>query len=224
MQVDVAPDKKTLGQRAAKDGAALLRGALKARGRANYQFFDPVMATSAYAALVMEGELGHALERNEFELYFQPQVRARDGSLVGAEALIRWNHPQRGLLLPDEFIPVAEQRRLMLPIGQWVLKEAARCAERWHAMGLAVEPVAVNLSTVQFHSIGFITAVTQALPVDGGAGGLLELELTERMLMDDLADVKERLMQLKALGLRISVDDFGTGYSSLGHRNEFVRQ
>ena len=192
----------------------------KARGRANYQFFDPVMATSAYAALVMEGELGQALERGEFELYFQPQVRADDGRMVGAEALIRWNHPERGLLLPDEFIPVAEQRRLMLPIGQWVLKEAARCATRWHAMGLAVAPVAVNLSTVQFHSIGFIDAVAQVLPKDGVGFGRLELELTERMLMDDLPEVKQRLMRLKALGLRISVDDFGTGYSSLGHLKE----
>ncbi|MEO7010036.1 MAG: EAL domain-containing protein, partial [Caldimonas sp.] len=192
----------------------------KARGRANFQFFDPVMATSAYAALVMESELGQALERSEFELHFQPQVRASDGSLVGAEALIRWNHPQRGLLLPDEFIPVAEQRRLMLPIGQWVLKEAARCAARWHAMGLAVAPVAVNLSTVQFHSTGFVAAVAQVVPHDGVGFGLLELELTERMLMDDLPEVKQRLMRLKALGLRISVDDFGTGYSSLGHLKE----
>jgi diguanylate cyclase (GGDEF)-like protein len=192
----------------------------KARGRANFQFFDPVMATSAYAALVMEGDLGHALERAEFELFFQPQVRARDGGIVGAEALLRWNHPTRGLLLPDEFIPVAEQRRLMLPIGQWVLVEAARWAVRWHAMGLGVAPVAVNLSTVQFHSIGFIDAVAQALPAGGVAGGLIELELTERMLMDDLPEVKQRLMRLKALGLRISVDDFGTGYSSLGHLKE----
>ena len=192
----------------------------KARGRANFQFFDPAMATSAYAALVMESELGQALERGEFELHFQPQVRSSDGGLVGAEALIRWNHPQRGLLLPDEFIPVAEQRRLMLPIGQWVLKEAARCAARWHAKGLAVAPVAVNLSTVQFHSIGFVDAVAQVVPHDGVGFGLLELELTERMLMDDLVEVKQRLMRLKALGLRISVDDFGTGYSSLGHLKE----
>jgi EAL domain-containing protein (putative c-di-GMP-specific phosphodiesterase class I) len=192
----------------------------KARGRANFQFFDPVMATSAYAALVMESELGQALERDEFELHFQPQVRSSDGSLVGAEALIRWNQPQRGLLLPDEFIPVAEQRRLMLPIGQWVLTEAARCAARWHAMGLAVAPVAVNLSTVQFHSIGFVDAVAEVVPHDGVGFGLLELELTERMLMDDLPEVKQRLMRLKALGLRISVDDFGTGYSSLGHLKE----
>ncbi len=189
----------------------------KVRGRANAQFFDPVMATAAYAALVMEGQLAQALERGEFELYFQPQVRAADGVPIGAEALIRWNHPERGLLLPDQFIPVAEQRRLMLPIGQWVLQEAVRCATRWQAMGLNVAPVAVNLSTVQFHSIGFIDAVAQVLPPDGVSEGLIELELTERTLMDDLAAVKQRLLRLKALGLRISVDDFGTGYSSLAH-------
>jgi diguanylate cyclase (GGDEF)-like protein/PAS domain S-box-containing protein len=192
----------------------------KARGRANHQFFDPVMATAAYAALVMEGELAQALERGEFELYFQPQVRAGSGVMVGAEALIRWNHPQRGLLMPDDFIPVAEQRRLMLPIGQWVLKEAARCAVHWQALGLGVAPVAVNLSTVQFHSIGFIDAVARVLPPGGVGRGLLELELTERMLMDDLAEVKQRLVRLKAMGLHISVDDFGTGYSSLGHLKE----
>ena len=192
----------------------------KARGRANHQFFDRGRANSAYADLVMEGQLAQALERAEFVLHFQPQVRASDGSLVGAEALIRWNHPERGLLLPGAFIPLAEQRQLMLPIGQWVLTEAARCALRWRAMGLAIAPVAVNLSSVQFHSIGFIEAVAQLLPASGVGRGLLELELTERMLMEDLAEVKTRLGHLKAMGLQISVDDFGTGYSSLGHLKE----
>jgi diguanylate cyclase (GGDEF)-like protein/PAS domain S-box-containing protein len=192
----------------------------KARGRANYQFFDHGMATSAYDELVMEGQLALALERGEFVLHFQPQVRAHDGQLVGAEALIRWNHPERGLLLADAFIPLAEQRQLMLPIGQWVLGEAARCAVLWHEMGMAVTSVAVNLSSVQFHSIGFVEAVAQVLPPGGMASGLLELELTERMLMDDLVMVKQRLSQLKAMGLQISVDDFGTGYSSLGHLKE----
>ncbi len=192
----------------------------KARGRANHQFFDRGVVNSAYAELVMEGQLAQALERGEFVLHFQPQVRARDGSLVGAEALIRWNHPERGLLLADAFIPLAEQRRLMLPIGQWVLGEAARCAVRWREMGLAVAPVAVNLSSVQFQSIGFIEAVAQVLPESGIGSGLLELELTERMLMDDMVEVKQRLAHLKAMGMQISVDDFGTGYSSLGHLKE----
>jgi len=192
----------------------------KARGRANVQFFESQMATAAYAALVMEGQLAQALERGEFVLYFQPQVRAADGALVGAEALIRWQHPERGLLSADAFIPLAEQRQLMLPIGQWVLAEAARCALRWHAMGLGVAPVAVNLASVQFQSQGFVEAVAQVLPAGDWDRGLLELELTERMLMDDLPRVKQRLTQLKAMGLRISVDDFGTGYSSLGHLKE----
>ena len=102
----------------------------KARGRANHQFYDPGMAGSAYAALVMEGQLTQALERGEFELHFQPQVDARDGQPIGCEALLRWNHPERGLLLPDEFIPVAEGQRLMLQIGQWALARAAACADR----------------------------------------------------------------------------------------------
>ncbi len=192
----------------------------KARGRAQFRFFDPVMASSAYAAMVMEGELGQALERGEFELYFQPQVSARDGSLVGAEALIRWHHPARGLLLPGEFIPVAEQQRLMLAIGQWVLREAARHAARWQAMGLNVSPVAVNLSTMQFQAPFFAESVAQVLREEGVQGQLIELELTERMLMDDLAEVSARLRQLSQLGIRVSVDDFGTGYSSLGHLKE----
>jgi diguanylate cyclase (GGDEF)-like protein/PAS domain S-box-containing protein len=195
----------------------------KARGRAHHRYFDPDMADTAYAALVLEGQLAHALERGEFELYFQPQQRTRDGTLAGAEALLRWNHPERGLLMPDEFIPVAERQRLMLPIGQWALREAARCVSSWHEMGLAVAPVAVNLSTVQFQSVGFVEAVAQVLKDEGGrvaGAGLLELELTERMLMDDLGEVKHRLERLKAMGLGIAVDDFGTGYSSLGHLKE----
>ncbi|MEO6030970.1 MAG: EAL domain-containing protein [Burkholderiaceae bacterium] len=192
----------------------------KACGRANVQFFDSGMAAHAYAALVIEGQLALALERGEFELHFQPQVRAVDGVVVGAEALIRWNHPERGLLLADAFIPVAEQRRLMVPIGQWVLQEALRCAQRWEALGLAVAPVGVNLSSVQFGSIGFVDAIAAVLPPGGVRRGLIELELTERMLMDDLAEVKQRLEHLKALGLQIAVDDFGTGYSSLGHLKE----
>ena len=189
----------------------------KSRGRANYQFFDRGMASAAYAALVMEGQLAQALEHGEFELYFQPQVTAHGGALVGAEALIRWNHPERGLLLPNEFIHLAERQRLMLRIGQWVLQEAARCIKRWHAIELGVPTVAVNLSTLQFLSPGFIDAVAQVLPADGLDSGMLELELTERMLMDDMSEVKQRLLRLRAMGLSISVDDFGTGYSSLGH-------
>ena len=192
----------------------------KSRGRANYQFFDPATASAAYAALIMESQLAQAIERNEFLLHFQPQVRAADGALAGVEALIRWNHPERGLLWPDAFIPLAEQRRLMLPIGQWVLRAAARCAKRWRSMGLAEVPMAVNLSSMQFHASNFLEVIEQVLRDEKIPGSWLELELTERMLMDDVGSVRQVLHQLKSMGIRISVDDFGTGYSSLAHLKE----
>src|SRR5882724_11464618 len=192
----------------------------KSRGRANHQFFTSEMASSAYQALVMESQLLQALEHGEFVLYFQPQLRARDGVLVGVEALIRWRHPERGLLQPDAFIPLAEQQRVMLPIGQWVLREAARCAKHWRTLGLTRVPVAVNLSSMQFQTSGFTALIEQLLIEEGVTGEALELELTERMLMDDLSEVKRKLTELKALGMRISVDDFGTGYSSLAHLKE----
>ncbi|MGY4830954.1 EAL domain-containing protein [Sphaerotilaceae bacterium SBD11-9] len=192
----------------------------KSRGRANFQFFTSEMASSAYEALVLESQMVQALARGEFVLHFQPQLRSRDGVLVGAEALIRWNHPERGLLQPDAFIPLAEQQRLMLPIGQWVLREAARAARALHAAGLVDVPVAVNLSTVQFQTSGFTALIEQLLAEEGVSGDLLEFELTERMLMDDLPEVKRKLRELKDLGIRISVDDFGTGYSSLAHLKE----
>jgi len=188
----------------------------KARGRATLQFFEPALATDAYAALVLEGELTEALARGEFMLHYQPQVRAGDGQLVGAEALIRWQHPQRGLLAPAEFIALAEQQRLMRPIGAWVLREAAAAARRWQDQGLRGVPVAVNLSAQQFQGADFVDSVADALDAAGLPGHLLELELTERMLVEDLPDVGAKLAALKALGIRLSVDDFGTGYSSLG--------
>jgi diguanylate cyclase (GGDEF)-like protein/PAS domain S-box-containing protein len=192
----------------------------KSRGRANCQFFDPAVASAAYDALVLESELAQALQRDEFVLHFQPQVRARDGRLAGIEALIRWRHPERGLLRPDAFIALAEQQRVMLPISQWVLRSASRPALLWRAGGLIDVPVAVNLSSMQFRADGFVDAVAQVLHEEGVPGHWLELELTERMLMDDVGDVRRTLQQLRALGMRVSVDDFGTGYSSLAHLKE----
>ena len=193
----------------------------KSRGRANCQFFDPAVATAAYDALVLESELAQALLHDEFVLHYQPQVRASDGALAGIEALIRWMHPERGMLRPDAFIALAEQQRIMLPISQWVLRTAARAALRWRSMDLIDVPIAVNLSSMQFRATGFVDAVAQVLREEGVPGHWLELELTERMLMDDVGDVKRTLQQLKALGMRVSVDDFGTGYSSLAHLKEF---
>lgn len=187
----------------------------KAQGRATYEFFDAALINSAFDALVMEGELSEALARGEFVLYFQPQVRASDGRLVGAEALLRWQHPTRGLLGPDAFMPLAERQRLMLPLGRWVLQEATRCARRWADAGLVGVQVAVNLSMLQFQSPDFVASVEQVLREAGLPGALLELEVTERMLMADLPDTAHRFAQIKALGVGLSVDDFGTGWSSL---------
>ncbi len=187
----------------------------KKLGRAHWIFFEPAMAAAAYAELAMESRLAQAVRDHEFVLHFQPQLSLRDGTLLGVEALVRWQHPERGLVPPDEFIPVAEARRLILPIGRWVLHEALRCAVRWHASGVARVPVSVNLSTLQFQSPGFVESIERALLEAGATGGMLELELTERMLMDDVGSVRAALQRLKALGVCIAIDDFGTGYTSL---------
>jgi EAL domain-containing protein (putative c-di-GMP-specific phosphodiesterase class I) len=187
----------------------------KADGRAAWRWFEPEMAETAYAELALETQLVQAIRDQAFELHFQPQLRLCDGALCGFEALIRWAHPDLGLLGPNAFIPVAESRRLMLPIGQWALREALRQAARWRAQGLTDVPVAVNLSSLQFQAADFVPSVQALLQETGMPGSALELELTERMLMDDLRSVQALLQQLRGLGVAVSVDDFGTGYTSL---------
>jgi EAL domain-containing protein (putative c-di-GMP-specific phosphodiesterase class I) len=189
----------------------------KAKGRAHWRHFEPVMADSAYAELKMEGRLAQAVRDHEFVLHFQPQLRLADDALVGCEALIRWDQPGRGLVEPDEFIPLAESRRLMLPIGAWVLREALRAARRWQALGWQGLRVAVNLSALEFQAGDFVESVQRLLQEEGADGHLLELELTERMLMEDLSLVRSSLHRLQALGVSIAIDDFGTGYTSLAH-------
>lgn len=196
----------------------------KARGRATYQFFEAALAETAYADLVLEAELAQGLTRNEFELFFQPQVEAATGQLSGAEALLRWRHPQRGLLSPDAFIFVAERHRLMIALGEWVMREAAVTARRWREQGLTAGHgpmrIAVNLSRMQFHLDGFADTVKGVLAESHAQGQWLELELTERMLIDDIEHAPTTLAQLRAMGLTVSVDDFGTGYTSLAHLTE----
>ncbi len=189
----------------------------KAKGRASYCFYEPSQADSAYAELVLESQLVQAIERDEFVLFFQPQVAACNGELIGAEALLRWRHPQRGLLAPDAFIDVAERHRLMLDLGAWVMRAAAEQARAWHQNGLAPVRIAVNLSRMEFRLDGFAELVAKVLSDLGVPGAWLELELTERMLMDEIASAPATLAALRGLGLTISVDDFGTGYTSLAH-------
>jgi diguanylate cyclase (GGDEF)-like protein/PAS domain S-box-containing protein len=205
----------------ALDAEALIKHAdtamyqAKTSGRARVSFFDPATALDAYHSLVLEGQLAHAIEREEFMLHVQPQVDLRDGRVVGSETLIRWQHPERGLLSPEEFIELAEQHQLMVPIGQWVLREAMRCARRWHEAGGAGLPVAVNLSARQFDAPGFVDQVESLLATEGVQGRWIELEVTERMLMSGSVSVLERLVRLRRMGIRMSIDDFGTGWSSL---------
>ena len=189
----------------------------KARGRAGFEFFRPAMAEQARAELAMESRLTQAVQGHEFVLHYQPQLRLGTGELVGIEALVRWQHPELGLLLPDQFIPLAEARRVILPMGEWVLATALRQAVHWHQTGQARVPVAVNLSALQFQAQDFVATIEQALSRAGASGDMLELELTERMLMDDLAAVQTVLLHLRGLGVRLAVDDFGTGYTSLKH-------
>ena len=189
----------------------------KAVGRATFQFFEPVLAEQAYADLLLESQLTQALERQEFVLHFQPQVAARSGELIGVEALLRWQHPQRGLLSPDAFLAVAERHRLMLSLSEWVLRAAARQARVWHDSGAAVVPIAVNLARIQFRLDGFADIVACVLAEEGVPGEWLELELTERLLMDEIVSVPATLAALRCLGLTVAVDDFGTGYTALAH-------
>lgn len=191
--------------------------AAKATGRAAVCFFEPAMAQRAYDDLVMESRLVQALRDGEFEVHFQPERDAPDGPVHAVEALVRWRDPARGLVLPEAFLPVAEARRLMLPLGRRVLQQALAAAAGWQQPGAAAIPVAVNVSALEFQDPGFVDQVQSALVAARLPGACLELELTERLLMEDLGSARHTLERLRALGIRIAVDDFGTGYTSLAH-------
>jgi len=189
----------------------------KKNGRNAYQLFEPAMNAFAKDRLELENGLRRALAQGEFVLHYQPKVDVRDGGIDSAEALIRWHHPTRGLIGPLDFIPLAEESGLILPIGEWVLREACRQACAWQTAGLRPLRVAVNLSAQQFRQKNLVEVVRSALNAARLEPRYLELELTESAVMHDAEQSIEILRQLSALGVRISVDDFGTGYSSLSY-------
>jgi len=193
----------------------------KRNGRNRYEFFAPAMNTRTREYLVMQGQLRRALERNEFELHYQPQVDLRGGRIIGAEALLRWRHPEVGLIPPGQFIPVAEECGLIVPIGEWVLQEACRQNRQWQQTGLAALPIAVNFSAIQFRCDGFQRDIELALRDHRLAPACLELELTEGVVMQEAERAAQILKELKAMGVRLSIDDFGTGYSSLSYLKRF---
>jgi len=193
----------------------------KDAGRNTYRFFNEEMNDDAVERLAMNVGLRRGLELGQFELYYQPQLEIASGALIGAEALIRWNHPELGLVLPGRFISVAEESGLIVPMGDWVLREACREAVRWQQPGTLGPVVAVNLSALQFKRGDIEQSVTQALEQSGLDPGRLELELTESILIGDTENVLATVKRLKLMGVKLSIDDFGTGYSSLSYLKRF---
>jgi diguanylate cyclase len=213
----------TLADRSDLDADQLLRRAdmalyaAKGEGRGNWRWFDPAMELNAQAQRGLEMDLRHALDHDEFELYYQPQVTIADGQVRCFEALLRWHHPDRGLVLPGDFLRCAEETGLIVPIGASVLRTALRDAARW-PIGVRV---AVNLSPRQMMQDDLADTIEAALSASGQTGARLELEITEYALVHHYAAAQEKLKRLRALGVRISMDDFGTGYASLSHLRSF---
>jgi diguanylate cyclase (GGDEF)-like protein/PAS domain S-box-containing protein len=193
----------------------------KESGRGNRQFFQPGMDGGAMDVLLRERMLREAIEARAFVLHYQPQVSLQDGSLQGFEALVRWQHPVRGLVGPDDFIAFAESRGLISPIGRWVMHEACRQLKAWQDQGLARVPVAVNLSALEFRQRDMASEIAAVLQATGLEPQYLEIELTESVLMHEADQVLKALKDLKNLGVGISIDDFGTGYSSLNYLKRY---
>ncbi|GGH53833.1 signaling protein YkoW [Paenibacillus silvae] len=193
---------------------------VKKNGKNGYQFYTAQLDSELYERIELEGYLRKALERNEMVLYYQPQIRTHDSRMIGVEALIRWQHPMKGLLAPNVFIPLAEETGLIYDIGNWTLREACRQMKLWHSSGGPLIPVSVNLSSQQFHQSNLVEQIKNALIETGLEAQYLELEITESMMMD--AAVSTAILnELTALGVKISLDDFGTGYSSLSYLKHF---
>ena len=209
------------------DPDALLRCAdaamykAKESGRSTYHFYTPELNLAISERLELENSLRHALEREEFRVYYQPRIDVASGRIIGAEALIRWDCPGKGIIPPDSFISIAEETGLIIPIGQWILEEACRQNSAWQRAGLAPINVSVNLSPIQFRHTGLVQSVASALAQAGLDPAFLELELTESFVMHDAERINVAMKSLKTLGVDIAVDDFGTGYSSLSYLKRF---
>jgi diguanylate cyclase (GGDEF)-like protein/PAS domain S-box-containing protein len=217
----------TIFPRDGEDVESLLRNAdtamyrAKERGRDNFQVYTPAMKATLLETLALENDLSHALEREELVVHYQPVMEIQSGRIVGAEALLRWQHPGRGLVGPDEFIPLAEETGLIVPIGEWVLHTACLQAGAWNDSGLGPLRITVNVSARQVEHPGLVPLVARVLEETRLPPQFLHLELTEGAVMRHVESVISTLSELRALGIGISVDDFGTGYSSLGYLKRF---
>jgi len=193
----------------------------KESGRDNYQFFGSGMSLAGVERESLEGQLRYVLERQELLLHYQPKINLATGAITSAEALLRWQHKERGLLFPEQFLSIAEDSGLIVAIGHWVLREACRQTREWRDAGLLTVPMAVNVSSLEFRNEQFLEGVRVALKNTSLDPSYLELELTEGVLMRHADSTSETLEQLKAIGVRLAVDDFGTGYSSLSYLTQF---
>ncbi|HLO46878.1 MAG TPA: EAL domain-containing protein [Kamptonema sp.] len=193
--------------------AAMYRA--KQQGRNNYQLYSPAIGSRAFERLVLENNLYKALERKEFMLYYQPQIDLNTGKIVGMEALLRWQHPERGLISPNEFIPLAEETGLICPIGEWVMRTACAQNKAWQLAGLPPIRIAVNLSARQFQQTNLVKTISQIIEESQLKPEYLEIEITETIAVRDVEFTIGLLRQLRKMGIHISMDDFGTGYSSL---------
>ncbi|RZI82835.1 MAG: bifunctional diguanylate cyclase/phosphodiesterase [Rubrivivax sp.] len=196
----------------------------KAKGRNNFQFYSAELTAQASERLTMESELHKAIERQELELYYQPKFDLAGGRLVGAEALMRWNHPQRGMIPPVQFIPLAEDTGLIVRMGAWALQAACQAAAAWNAYSSQPLKIAVNLSARQFAGGALVNTVRDALAAANCQPQWLELEITESLLLDGRDEIRDVLEELSELGITIAIDDFGTGYSALSYLTRFPVQ
>jgi len=217
--ISLFPDDSTQGDRLIQQADAALYSA-KDAGRGTYRFFTGAFTREARTRLDMEIGLRRALDEQQFSLYYQPLVRAADGGIEGMEALVRWRHPELGMVSPGDFIPLAEDTGLIVPLGDWVLRTACQQMRRWQHEGIAPRTLAVNLSPRQFAQPDLTQQIEQVLAETGLSPAALELEITESALMD-ATTAGTRLQRLKALGVRLAIDDFGTGYSSLAYLSRF---
>lgn len=193
----------------------------KAEGRNNYQYYTKSMNAAAFERLAMENSLRRALERNEFEMYYQPQLNIKTGNIVGVEALMRWHHPEMGMVSPIEFIPLAEESGLIIPMGEWGLRVACEQNKTWQDAGFPLLTISVNISSLQFRQLNLAAVVAKILNDTCLDPRYLDLELTEGTVMENAEETIATLHSLKEMGVRLSIDDFGTGYSSLSYLKQF---
>ena len=218
--ISVFPEHGANGETLIKNADAAMYSA-KDAGRNNARFFTNEMTAEAAERLTLENELRLALDRREFFLVYQPQMEIATGAITGFEALIRWRHPELGLIPPDRFIPIAENSGLILPVGEWVLRTACAQARKWLDEGLLAVPVAVNVSAIQFRQEDFLALVRKVLEETGLSPQYLELELTESLLLSNQNVMCAVLEKLKDMGVKLAIDDFGTGYSSFSYLKQF---